>query len=65
MGHSQSLCRAEGTWAPTRRAHGDQEEQEPNWELLPLPGDTVLAGNSPPQHSRPGQANLGLRVPQK
>lgn len=48
-----------------RQGHGDKEEREPNWELLPLLGDTVAAGNNPQQHLRPGQANLWLRVAQK
>lgn len=42
----------------TRQAHGDREEREPSWELLPLAGGTT-------RHLRPGQANLRLRVPQK
>lgn len=49
----------------TRQARGDEEEREPSWELLPLFGDTVVAGNDPQQHLRPGQANLRLSVPQK
>lgn len=48
-----------------RQGRGDKEEREPNWELLPLLGDMVAAGNNPQQHLRPGQANLRLRVAQK
>lgn len=60
-GSGDAATRREGT----RQAHGDKEEREPSWQLLPLSGDTEVAGNDPQQSLRPVQANLRLRVPQK
>lgn len=38
------------------RGHSKREEWEPSWELPPLLGDTVVAGNNLQQRSRPTQA---------
>ena len=55
----------QGRNKPGRRGQGKQEEREATWDLTPLLGVTVVAGNNLQQHLRPGQAALGLRVPQK